>query len=67
MGTEIIITSDEEQAVFDSLLASALSGVSSTLWDGNRPGGPNQSDVAHVAFSLAEDAFKLRQKLCRRD
>ncbi len=67
MGSEIIITSDEEQAVFDSLLASALTGVASTLWDRNRPSGATQGDVAHVAFSLAEEAFKIRQKRCRRD
>ncbi len=66
MEYEIIITSDEEQAVFDSLLASALTGVASTLWDNNRPSGPRDSEAANVAFNLAEEAFKLRQAYCRR-
>lgn len=67
MSSDLKITSDEEQAVFDSLLASALSGVASTLWDRGRTNGPTQGDAAHVAFSLAEEAFKIRQQRCRRD
>ncbi|EMI2416154.1 MULTISPECIES: hypothetical protein [Morganellaceae] len=47
-------------------MASALTGVASTLWDNNRPSGPRDSEAANVAFNLAEEAFKLRQAYCRR-
>ncbi|MEI9534845.1 MULTISPECIES: hypothetical protein [Morganellaceae] len=55
----------QEQALFDALLASALNGVSTSIWDQNRPNAPRQEDVANVAFALAADAFELRRKYCK--
>ncbi len=58
MSSDLKITSDEEQAVFDSLLASALTGVASTLWDKNRSNGQPKVMWHTLPFPLLKKLLK---------